>query len=181
MKDEMKKNHPWSPDIQPPQALHFDIDHNYAAQHIQSSAKLWKKGSKRRINGLQLRLIPCLGSPRALALLDSQKQNCVLKAAKQQYFTNQHIIRLKNSHILNLDVKAEKMVTLRRYLMSCAPRTEVLQRLFVAVDKSWKGGTFTLITARPYVQEAMRALNNTLNVSMNMVLKRQKSGSLILD
>jgi hypothetical protein len=54
IKDENKKKHPWSPDVQPPQALHLDIDHNYAAQHTVTSAKLWQKGSKRRVNGLQL-------------------------------------------------------------------------------------------------------------------------------
>jgi hypothetical protein len=55
IKDENKKNHPWSPDVQAPQALHLDTDHNYAAQHtVTPSAKLWRKGSKRRVNGLQL-------------------------------------------------------------------------------------------------------------------------------
>jgi hypothetical protein len=51
IKDENKKNHPWSPDVQAPQALHLDIDHNYAAHHTVTSAKLWRKGSKRRVNG----------------------------------------------------------------------------------------------------------------------------------
>jgi hypothetical protein len=76
-----------------------------------------------------------------------------MMAAKQQYLTNQHNVHLENCHIMNLDVKVEKM-TLRRYLMSRAPQHEVLQRLFVAVDKSWKGGTYTLITVKPYAAEA---------------------------
>jgi hypothetical protein len=81
--------------------------------------------------------------------------------AKQQYFTNQHTLCVENSHILNLDVKVDSM-TLRRYLMSRAPHTEVLQRLFVAIDKSWKGETYTLITVQPCAAEATRALNNMI-------------------
>jgi hypothetical protein len=43
--------------------------------------------------------------------------------------------------------------------MSRAPHNEVLQRLFVSVDKSWKGGTHTIITVKPYAAEAMEAIN----------------------
>jgi hypothetical protein len=111
IKDENKKNYPWSHDIPAPQGLHLDIDYNFAAQHTEPGAKLWKKSSKRQVHGLQeLWMIPCLGSSRALSLSDSQKQYCVMMAAKQQYLTNQHTtIRFKNSHILHLDVKINKM------------------------------------------------------------------------
>jgi hypothetical protein len=125
------------------------MDHNYAAAFAEPAAKLWKKGAPKRVNGLQLRIIPCLGS--------SQK-NYLLMSAKQQFFVNNHTVRVENTHILNLDAKAGDM-TLWRYLMSRAPRNEVLQRLFVSVDKSWKGGTHIIITVKPYAAEAMKAIN----------------------
>jgi hypothetical protein len=43
--------------------------------------------------------------------------------------------------------------------MSRAPKTSVIQRLFVSVDKSWRGNDFTLITVKPYAAEAVKALN----------------------
>jgi hypothetical protein len=43
--------------------------------------------------------------------------------------------------------------------MSRAPKNEVLQRLSVSVDKSWKGGTYVVVSVKPYAQEAMQALN----------------------
>jgi hypothetical protein len=39
--------------------------------------------------------------------------------------------------------------------MSRAPKDSVIQRLFVSVDKSWKGSDFTLTTVKPYAAEAM--------------------------
>jgi hypothetical protein len=158
LKDELGKNYPWNANDTPPQALHLDMDHNYAAAFAEPAAKLWKKGAPKRVNGLQLRIIPCLGSSRAIALSDEQKKNCLLMSAKQQFFVNTHTIRVENTHILNLDAKVGDM-TLRRYLMNRAPRNEVLQRLFVSVDKSWKGGTHTIITVKPYAAEAMKAIN----------------------
>jgi hypothetical protein len=59
---------------------------------------------------------------------------------------------------MNLDAKVNNM-TLRKYLMSRAPKTSVIQRLFVSADKSWRGNTFTLVTVKPYAAEAMKALN----------------------
>jgi hypothetical protein len=84
-----------------------------------------------------------------------------LIAAKMQYFTNSYIIKLDNRHILNLDAEV-KNTTLRKYIMSRAPKDSVIQRLFVSVDKSWKGNNFTLTTVKPYAAEAMRALNGMI-------------------
>jgi hypothetical protein len=158
LKDENRKNYRWDPDNPPPQALHLDVDHNYAAAYAKPAGKLWRKGASKRVNGLQLRIIPCLGSARAIGLSDEQNTNCSLMSAKQQYFANSHTNRLESTHILNLDVEVESM-TLRRYLMSRAPKNEILQRLFVTVDKSWKGGTHTIITVKPYAAEAVKALS----------------------
>jgi hypothetical protein len=99
--------------------------------------------------------------PRTVNYLLKTLASNVMMAAKQQYLTNQHLVRMENNHIMNLDMKVDKM-TLRRYLMSRAPSLNFLQRLFVAVDKSWKGGTYTIITVKPYAPEAARALNNMI-------------------
>jgi hypothetical protein len=59
---------------------------------------------------------------------------------------------------MNLDAEVKNMI-LRKYLMSLAPKTSVIQRLFVSVDKSWRGNDFTLLTVKPYAAEAVKALN----------------------
>jgi len=82
-------------------------------------------------------------------------------AAKQQFLTNTYTVKIENGHILNLDAEVKKM-TLRKYLMSRAPQNSVIQRLFVSVDKSWRGSNFTLVTVKPYAAEAMKALNSMI-------------------
>jgi hypothetical protein len=141
--------------------LHLDIDQVHATRYIKASAKIWKKGSTNRVNGLQLRLIPCLGSDRAIALSDNQKANVLLMAAKQQYFVNSYTIKIENVHIMNLDAPVNN-ITLRKYVMSRAPKTSVIQRIFAAVNKSWKGNSFQLVTVRPYAAEAMKILNSMI-------------------
>jgi hypothetical protein len=161
IKNEFKKNYDWKQDDHPPQALHFDIDHVQASRYIGASSKLWKKGSTNRLNGLQLRLIPCLGSSRAIALSDNQKANVLIMAAKQQHLINSHTVKVDNVHIMNLDAPVNNM-TLRKYLMSRAPKSLVIQRIFAAVDKSWKGNSFQLVTVKPYAAEAMKILNSMI-------------------
>jgi hypothetical protein len=159
MKDELGKNYPWNKDDPPPQALHLDMDHNYAAAYSDTVGKLWRKGSSVRVGCLQLRAIPCFGSARAIGLSDEQKMNCLLMSAKQQYFVNSHTHKpIENAHILSLDAEVEGM-TLRRYLMSRAPKNEILQRLFVTADKAWRGGMHCIITVKPYAAEAVKALD----------------------
>jgi hypothetical protein len=103
-------------------------------------------------------MIPCLGSNQSIALSDNQRVNVKLMAAKQQYLTNSYTVKLENAHIMHLDAEVKNM-TLRKYLMSRAPKTSVIQRLFVSAEKSWKGNTFTLVTVKPYAAEAVKALN----------------------
>jgi hypothetical protein len=158
IKDENRKNYEWKADLHPPQALHLDMDQTHAGRYTEPAARLWKKGATNRVNGLQLRMIPCLGSNQAIALSDNQRSNVVLMAAKQQYFTNSYIVKIENAHIMNLDAIVNGM-TLRKYIMSRAPKTSVIQRLFVSVDKSWRGNDFTLVTVKPYAGEAIKALN----------------------
>jgi hypothetical protein len=147
-KNEHRKKYKWKEDCLPPQAL------NHATRFSEPAARLWRKGAKSRVNGLQLRIIPCLGSTSAVALSDNQRANMLLMAAKQQFFSNYYIVKLDNSHILNLDAPVEyatsKVATLRKYL---------IQRIFVSVDRSWRGNDFTLVTVKPYAADAFKALN----------------------
>jgi hypothetical protein len=78
LKDKRRKNYPWNPEESPPQALHVDMDHNYAAAYAEPAGRLWKKGASKRVNGLQLRIIPCLGSARAIGLPDEKKRSVFL-------------------------------------------------------------------------------------------------------
>jgi hypothetical protein len=138
MKNEHKKSYKWEVDCMPPQALHLDIDYHHAIRFAEPAACLWRKGAKNRVHGLQLRLIQCLGSTSAVALSNNQRANILLMAAKQQFFTNCYIVRLENSHILNLDAPVEyatsKVATLRKHIMSRAPTSSVIHRIFAAVD-----------------------------------------------
>jgi hypothetical protein len=112
-----------------PQALHLDIDQNYAIPYTEPAAKLWRKGAKNRVHGLQLRIIPCFGSSSTIAFSDNQRVNLRLMAAKQQFFMNSYIIKSDNSHIMNLDAPVtyatDKTATLRKYLMSRSPEASV--------------------------------------------------------
>ena len=127
IKDQYKKAYAWnndddSPD--PPQALHIEIDKNYANLYYEKAAVLWKKSSRKKILGMQLRLVPCFSSSRAIAMSDIQKHNTVEMAAKQQALINDGIVKIETSHILDLDFPIECngiTITLREYLMSRAP------------------------------------------------------------
>jgi hypothetical protein len=60
--DKHGKKYPWpkEPDApRPPQALHFDIDDAYIGVWYPKFSKLWKKGATKKVNYLQIRLIPC--------------------------------------------------------------------------------------------------------------------------
>ena len=53
IKDQHKKLYSWEGNDQPnpPQALHLDIDKNYANLYTEKAATLWKKSAKKRVNG----------------------------------------------------------------------------------------------------------------------------------
>ena len=76
----------WIDDISPPQAIHFDIDADYAARYYDDVAKLWRKGGKNKVLGLQLRIVPCFSSPVSVAISDEHRTNIILMASKQQYY-----------------------------------------------------------------------------------------------
>jgi hypothetical protein len=125
IKNENKKSYEWKEDEFPPQALHLDIDNNHATRYTEAAAKLWKKGATNRVHRLQMRLTPCLGSNRAVAVSENQKCNMKIMAAKQQFFVNSYTVKIDNAHIMNLD-NPIKNYTLRKYLMSRAPKASVI-------------------------------------------------------
>jgi hypothetical protein len=84
-----------------PQALHLDMDQTHAGN---ISIKLHDFGKK---VGLQLRMIPCLGSNQSIALSDIQRANVKMMATKQQYLTNAYTVKLENTHIMNLDAEVK--------------------------------------------------------------------------
>ena len=159
IKNEHKKNYPWNEGSPPPQALHFDIDANFAARYVDETARFWRRGARQRVLGLQLRLVPCYGSSRSIALSSQQRKNINLMASKQQHLINSHIVKIDNTHILSLDTPVgPNGDTLRRYLMSRAPPNSVIQRIFVTADRSWNGNHFILTTVRPYVADAFKII-----------------------
>lgn len=166
IKSDNGRNYKWSEDKKPPpQALHLDIDENYAALYAGKAAKIWKKSAKIQLLSLHLRLVPCFGGFQMTAMDDRQRENTLLMAQKQHYFISQHITQLTTSHIQSLDapIQALDQMTLRRYLMGRAPKDLVTQRLFVTVDKSWKpGNEYILVTSRSYSDQATRVLNNMI-------------------
>ena len=63
--DKSGKRYPWPRDNtlpRPPQALHIDIDDTYVGAWYPKFSKLFKKGARKKVNFMQLRLIPCFNT-----------------------------------------------------------------------------------------------------------------------
>ena len=57
IRNEHKRKYAWIDVISPPQAIHFNIDADYAARYYDDVAKLCRKGGKNKVLGLQLRIV----------------------------------------------------------------------------------------------------------------------------
>ena len=166
IKMDNRKTYQWGEDkTAPPQALHIDIDQNYAGLYAEKAAMLWKKGSKKKVCHLNLRLVPCFGGYQAIAMDDKQRESTLMLAQKQHYFINEYLTNITTEHIQALDVSVSKEdpTTLRMYLMGRSPNEHLTQRLFVSVDKSWRAGNdYTLPTPKKYAHQSSRILNNMI-------------------
>ena len=166
IKEVTGRNYKWGEnDAPPPQALHFDMDDDYAPLYAEKAAKFWRKHAKQKILGLHLRLVPCFGSAQAMAMDDCHRENTMLLAQKQLFFINSYVTTINTPHIQTLDtpLSSENDMTLRRYIMSVPPEGFITQRLFVNIDKSWKqGNDYIGTTPKKYVDQARRTLNNMI-------------------
>ena len=163
--DQHGKKYPWpkdDADPRPPQALHFDMDDAYVAAWQAKFAKLFKKGSRKRVLHLQMRLVPCFTSQLGQTVSDVARKGIVYMAQKQAHLINNHIAKLTNTHILELDHPVGDHYTLRRYLMNKAPAHSVTARVFVSTDKAYRGTDHVLVTPKKYSEQALRILNNMI-------------------
>ena len=99
LKNEKKQQYAWNSDYPPSQAIHLEIDANYAPKYYDAFSELFGTGSPVRILGTQMRLVPCPASPKGIGLSDNQMTNILIMHSKQQYFTNEHTICVENNHI----------------------------------------------------------------------------------
>jgi hypothetical protein len=164
--DKSGRRYPWPKDKgqpRPPQALHFDIDDTYIGAWYPKFAKLFKKGARKKVNYMQLRLIPCFNTQMGRTLSDVMVENVFQMAQKQAHFINNYVTKLTTSHILSLDNPiGENQVTLRRFLMMKAPEIKVTERIFITVDRSFRGTEHTLVTTRRHADQALRTLNTMI-------------------
>lgn len=162
--DQHGKKFPWPKDStapRPPQALHIDIEDAYIGVWYPKFAKLWKKGATKKVNYLHVRLVPCFTTQVGKSLTQVQHSGTIYMAQKQAHFVNSHTMRLTNSNILDIDTPiGENKVTLRRYLMMKAPEGFITDRIFISVDKSYRGNDFTLTVPKIYADQAVRVLHN---------------------
>jgi hypothetical protein len=164
--DQHGKKYPWpkdSTDPRPPQALHIDIEDAYVGAWYPKFSKLWKKGATKKINYLCLRLVPCFTTQVGKSLTPVQNAGTVYMAQKQAHFVNLHTMRLSSSNILDIDTPiGDNRMTLRRYLMMKAPEGLITDRIFVSVDKAYRGNDFTLTVPKIYADQAVRVLHNMI-------------------
>ena len=162
LKNKKKQQYPWNLEYPPPQAIHLEIDANYAPRYYDAFSELFGTGSEVRILGTQMRLVPCPSSPKGIGLPDNQMTNILIMHAKQQYFTNEHTVRLENNHIRQLDLYAEGphgKGTLREWIMQQKPKNNDSKRIFVSIDKSWNKSSFVAVVVKEHYQEAINILN----------------------
>lgn len=147
----------------PPQAIHIDIDDAHIGVWYPKMAKLWKKGATKRVNYLQLRLVPCFTTQVGKSLTPIRHANTVYMAQKQAHFVNTYTTRLTSSHILALDVPiGENHMTLRRYLMMKAPEKHLTDRIFLSVDPAYRGSEFVLTTPKKFADQALQVLHTMI-------------------
>ena len=159
IRDKFNKPYLWDREYPPPQALHLDIDQDYIMRYLDILSRTWSKGSSGIILGLNLRLVLCFSSERAKALSENQRRDIKDMAKKRQYLTNERVQKMTNATIANLDYPIGPYeTTLREFIMSRSPPKQLNKRIFLAVERDWKGSNFNLITMKGNYSEAYKIL-----------------------
>jgi hypothetical protein len=133
----------------PAAAIHLDIDERFYMVYQPKASSLWRKNSRKRLpNGVQLRLVPCFTSPIGKSLTDEIRADAKLLAERQYFFVKEHIRSIDYHFISLLDtpVSDDNPMTLRRAMMSRAPKDKPTSRLIHNVDQAWNQTTKHVVT-----------------------------------
>jgi hypothetical protein len=139
--DQKGKNPQFDRENLPSTTIHLDIDERYALLYQTKTASLWRKNSSKRLpNGIQLRLVPCFSSATGKSMNSTQRSDAKTLMERQFYFVKEHLKFLPACFFLSqLDTPISKddPMTLRRAMMSRAPKKRPTSRLIHKLDASW--------------------------------------------
>jgi hypothetical protein len=147
--NEIGRKPPFNKEDPSPAAIHLDIDERFYMVYQMHAASLWRKKSKKRLpNGVQLRLVPCFSSPIGKSMTDEVRADAITLAERQGFFVKQHIRPIDYHFISLLDtpIANDNPMTLRRAMMSRAPKDRPASRLIHNVDPSWNSTTKYVVT-----------------------------------
>ena len=133
----------------PAAAIHLDINERFYMVYQPKASSLWRKNSKKRLpNGVQLRLVPCFSSPIGKSLTDEIRADVKLLAERQYFFMKEHIRSIDYHFISLLDTPllSDNSMTLRRAMMSRAPKDKPTSQLIHNVDQAWNQTTKHVVT-----------------------------------
>ena len=168
--DKFGKRPPFDQEKPSPSAIHLDIDHRYASLYQRAASDLWRQYGKQKQrpqlpNDIQLRLVPCFSSTQCRALSTNALNNITLMKDKQHFFVTERIERIEVPFIGLLDspISPTNEITLRRAIMSRAPRSDPTKRLIHNVDYGWQDTHRTYITTvKQYVSEAHEFISSLI-------------------
>lgn len=164
--NEYGKKPPFNRDDPPPAAIHLDIDERYYMLFQPKASSLWRKKSKKRLpNEVQLRLVPCFSSPIGKSMTDDIRADAKTLAERQYFFVKEHLRSMEYHFISLLDttLSASNNMTLRRAMMSRAPKDRPASRLIHNVDQSWnQPSKYIVTTVIGREEEANRFLTNLI-------------------
>jgi hypothetical protein len=151
----------------PASAIHLDINERYAMVYHAKASSLWRKNSKKRMpNEVQLRMVPCTTTAIGKCMPDAQKSDAVTLKERQYYFIKEHLKVLPNYFFisqLDTPLAPDNPMTLRRAIMSQAPKNQPTKRLIHNVDLAWRQtAKYIITTVVGRETEALRFLNNMI-------------------
>jgi hypothetical protein len=164
--NEFGRRPPFNRDDPSPAAIHLDVDEKFYMVYQPRASSLWRKNSKKRLpNGVQLRLVPCFSSPIGKSMTDDVRADAKILAERQGFFVKEHIRPIEYYFISLLDtaISSENPLTLRRAMMSRAPKNRPASRLIHNVDQSWnQPSKYVVTTVVGREDEVHRFLSNLI-------------------